>query len=830
MTMKSTFLSILALTSLFAGCSQEIEIQQNTLGTDDVVKQINVTIENQTIHNEGNAETRTTLTKIDGKTQFVWSETDMIGIFPDEGNQVGFSMKDGAGQTTALFTGGGWGLKTSSQYAAYYPLIHDFDLDRTNIALDYTGQTQIGNGATTHLAEYDYMAAPNAVPSGGSVNFAFKHVGTLIHLKITMPKAGTYKKIYLETDGKFTTKGKLNLEDNTFTATETSSRLELTLNDIVLLNDNELLDAYMLIAPVDLSANTFTASVFDENNTKYEVTLAGKDFKGGDIWNYTRTAVDVLSRPLTFTALEDNSTIALNNEGGNAPNVEYSLDGINWTTWSYSAITLEKNQKVYMRGENTRFSVDGPGYMYSNFIMTGKIAASGNIMSLITIDEFANTTIIPNGSCFYRLFYNCTNLTKAPELPATTLAYCCYGQMFAGCTSLTEVPELPASTLATSCYIYMFYGCTSLTETPKLPATTLIGGCYNSMFYGCTSLTEAPELPATILASNCYENMFSGCTSLTTAPELPATTLASYCYAGMFQGCTNLIEAPELPATTLATSCYAYMFQDCTSLTTASELSATTLAKGCCYNMFQGCVSLTEAPELPATTLANGCYSQMFQDCTSLTTAPELPATTLAEECYYQMFKGCTSLVSAPELPATTLAELCYCEMFLGCRSLINASALRASTLAKDCCYNMFQGCVSLTEAPELPATTLATSCYSQMFKGCTSLVSAPELPATTLAALCYSGMFEDCTSLTTAPELPATTLAKNCYNSMFYGCTKLNTVKIAATDISADHCLYLWLPRHSSSTGTFYKNKNATWSNSEAYIPSGWTVIEYEP
>jgi hypothetical protein len=94
--------------------------------------------------------------------------------------------------------------------------------------------------------------------------------------------------------------------------------------------------------------------------------------------------------------------------------------------------------------------------------------------------------------------------------------------------------------LADSCYQQMFYRCTSLTTAPELPATTLAGGCYVSMFHNCSSLTTAPKLPATTLAEHCYARMFSCCTSLTTAPELPATTLAKWCYQYMFESCTKL--------------------------------------------------------------------------------------------------------------------------------------------------------------------------------------------------------------------------------------------------------------------------------------------------
>ena len=176
----------------------------------------------------------------------------------------------------------------------------------------------------------------------------------------------------------------------------------------------------------------------------------------------------------------------------------------------------------------------------------------------------------------YNMFKNCTGLTNAPRLPATTLANYCYSDMFSGCTSLTNAPELPATTLASYCYNNMFSGCTGLTNAPELPATTVINSCYRGMFSGCTSLTNAPRLPATTLENYCYCDMFKNCTGLTNAPELPATTLANYCYSYMFSGCTGLTTAPELPATTLTDSCYSYMFRGCTSLNYIKAMFLTT--------------------------------------------------------------------------------------------------------------------------------------------------------------------------------------------------------------------------------------------------------------
>ena len=354
---------------------------------------------------------------------------------------------------------------------------------------------------------------------------------------------------------------------------------------------------------------------------------------------------------LTFTAEEDGSSfgIAYNYL---SPDVQYSLNG--GETWTELAVgdtilLAKKGDKALLRGYNEG-GLGSNGKDNVHFIMTGAIAASGSVMSLI--DGIGLSLKIPKESCFWYLFENCTSLTQAPEVPATTLSEWCYYGMFSGCTSLTQAPELPATTLA--------------------------DWCYRAMFEGCTGLIQVPELPATTLARSCYEGMFSGCTSLAQAPALPATTLVSSCYEGMFSGCTSLAQASALPATNLAPSCYCEMFSGCTSLTQAPALSAMKLVFECYSSMFSGCTSLTQAPELPATTLADDCYSRMFWGCTSLAQAPELPATTMAIHCYEYMFYGCTSLTKAPELPATELPDSLF--------------------MRRGCCESMFSGCTNLSE------------------------------------------------------------------------------------------------------------------------------------
>ena len=209
---------------------------------------------------------------------------------------------------------------------------------------------------------------------------------------------------------------------------------------------------------------------------------------------------------LTFTAIEP-STIKY--EPSRVASAQYSYDKVKWDYAYDITLRLNTGDKVYFKGD---IAANQSNSIYAKFIMTGKIAASGSIMSLQSGNPKDKT--LKYHYEFYSLFENCTSLVTAPILPATTLTEECYCSMFKGCDSLTEAPELPAKTLAPYCYHYMFFSCTSLVKAPELPSTELANYCYYDMFNGCTSLVKAPELPSTTLVSGCYDTMFSGCSNL----------------------------------------------------------------------------------------------------------------------------------------------------------------------------------------------------------------------------------------------------------------------------------------------------------------------------
>ena len=552
---------------------------------------------------------------------------------------------------------------------------------------------------------------------------------------------------------------------------------------------------------------------------------------------------------LKFTALETGE-IGMTHNGTNAtttkPSLSYSKNGGSWVEWDYTNIPVVKDDVVYFKGNNDKICKSTSNY--STFTSTGKIASSGNIMSLLYSDDYeGKLSLSGKDYCFYKLFKGCTSLTTAPELPATTLSSYCYDSMFYGCGSLTTAPALPATTLSSNCYHNMFNYCESLITASELPATTLSSYCYGSMFYGCTSLTSAPALPATTLSSNCYSYMFNGCTSLTTKPELPATTLSTECYRFMFNGCTSLTTAPELPATTLAVSCYKNMFSGCDSLNTAPALPATELVNNCYYRMFKGCTNLNYVKANFLTEPSNNYTSDWLLGVASTGTFVPNPDATwpsTIERNSSTVPSGWTILEEYKGLTFTAMED--------GCSITYQNSDKTSAEYSKDGVnwksYNgssngsitSFVG-IRLNKGEKLYVRGTIDPAGQSLAKHTKFVINGKVEASGNINSLnnnsdvlppsAYADLFNGCTSLMSAPELPSVNLSSQCYYRMFKGCTNLNYIKANfVTDPynNTNKYTYEWLDGV-ALIGTFVANPEATWTDTvtrgTSTVPENWTI-----
>ena len=527
-------------------------------------------------------------------------------------------------------------------------------------------------------------------------------------------------------------------------------------------------------------------------------------------------------------------------------------------------------------GTSTGFneSTNNLDYSYIQFGTNAEVACTGDIRTLLDYKTYK--TVDTSNARFCNLFWNCTVLTSAPDLPATTLAEYCYYSMFYSCSSLKVAPALPATTLAASCYESMFICCSNLQEAPELPATNLTHSCYYSMFERCSSLKKAPALPAQTLESVCYTSMFNGCTNLSSVTMLaPSNQILGDRFtkwllnAGTGATSRTLIVKDEDAYDALVSKGYLpadyWQIGKCTILdetgldletpyltftanaaqTFKMAITGSYAISGLQYSVNHGTWTDVEANK--GVTFGGDKGNLRLRGTNQYGTAPawdkystitftepsvkvactgdirtlldwrnyENVATDQASFC--NLFLNCEALTSAPKLPATILAETCYQNMFQKCTSLTSAPELPATTLKAYCYQNMFSGCTSLESAPKMSAEILAQHCCENMFFNCTSLTSAPELSATELAYGCYAKMFAKCTSLKSAPKLPATKLEDLCYLDMFFGCSKLSSVTMLAPKseiTSKSYCVANWL----YNAGTDATSRTLILTDQDAY------------
>lgn len=189
------------------------------------------------------------------------------------------------------------------------------------------------------------------------------------------------------------------------------------------------------------------------------------------------------SFPLTLTAWQDNSTVSIEKTGNpTVSGLQYRTNGTGWQPYAINTTITLSHAGDYVQFQNTELTLSTSASSYVNFVLSGEIAASGNIQSML------NYRTGTNAFCFYNLFSQTSALLTAPALPALVMAESCYRFMFRICSNLTGNIILPAQTLATDCYRAMFS--TTKITSAKLPATTLATRCYYYLFEHCQYLTS----------------------------------------------------------------------------------------------------------------------------------------------------------------------------------------------------------------------------------------------------------------------------------------------------------------------------------------------------
>ena len=471
---------------LLAGCSSEA----------DMSKLMDWQSNPDAVHftaSVNNATTRTNPAATDA-TQTKFNENDQVTV-SNNGNQADYA-----------YNGTSWAPAIADKYLLW---------DRSNLTFNCWYPAGGKNTATIGyltadqstaelMAKSDYMNAVKTLNTADeALNFSLERKTARIILKISglIDVPGTIKHVRIVSKAS-TAEG----EANTIDITPLTQNGEGEIGGIgttytALVIPGEVVAKFYFTdersdaEPLTMTTNVTTAGssyIYNLNvikRTKIEVTgiTEGPWTLGGT------TTGDITPIPyVTFTAAKAQKFMMTPQYGYIISGLEYSVNEGEWKkVVANEEVTFGgTNSTLRLRGTNTNgtASADEP---YSTITFTDlnvKVACTGDIRTLLDWKNYS--TVKTQNARFCSLFWDCSVLTSAPELPATTLANYCYNGMFSGCTSLKSAPELPATTLADYCYSGMFNDCTSLTSAPELPATTLANACYQFMFKGCTNLSS----------------------------------------------------------------------------------------------------------------------------------------------------------------------------------------------------------------------------------------------------------------------------------------------------------------------------------------------------
>ena len=480
---------------------------------------------------------------------------------------------------------------------------------------------------------------------------------------------------------------------------------------------------------------------------------------------------DYSSMPVTFEAIDNNTTIAMYKDGTVNTSIQYNT-GNGWQNYSFgTSITLSNiGDKVQFRNTKNTLGVNYQNYPY--FRTTGHCFCYGNVHSLI------NNSSTLTGETFRGLFYQNSGLVDASNLILSSL------------------------TLISACYINMFCGCKSLTAAPQLPATTLADGCYESMFSGCTALSTAPYLPAPQITYSCYKNMFKGCTSLNRI-------------AVAF---TNWFSNNGTNAWVSGVAANGTFIKKDSSLPTAFGLS--NIPSGWTVQLDQTVpqnIPLT-FKSIGTTTVSINKGNLFYKKSTDNGWNSYSAGTVISlNDNETVSFSGTNSSIATYFSSSGTGTQFVYGNP----HSLINWGALTPS-----CFYRLFNNNKNIVDASQLllPATELTDSCYMQMFDSSSNttnyLTAAPAiLPATTLVNNCYHGMFAWCQYLTKGPIIAAKDGFSTGMDYMFIYDNTFSCVEAHISSSISPRSIF----HNVSSDGIFIKPESTSlWQNR----PSNWTVL----
>lgn len=229
-----------------------------------------------------------------------------------------------------------------------------------------------------------------------------------------------------------------------------------------------------------------------QDNMKWEaedVYLNGKSdffraYQGEDLlWEESNSISSERYLVMEQTTDSNSAKISYTTDGDLSPVFYYSKDGVNFTRWDYSEITLEdKGDKVYFYGVNNGAVSDYYNHFSIDSGYGGFVKIYGNLKALNHID----IPYLEYNYEFYFLFYRCIGIGDCREL---VLPYGsksgAFAKMFYHCDNLNYPPVIPKMDMSDNDMYYgMFEYCKVIKEITCLTYSPSYKACRNWLWNG----------------------------------------------------------------------------------------------------------------------------------------------------------------------------------------------------------------------------------------------------------------------------------------------------------------------------------------------------------
>lgn len=224
---------------------------------------------------------------------FSWKYGDVVGVYTAKGTRIKHwaSAPSTDDDKTYSFSSHGWSLVDGSRYYLYSPYDASYfekGIPITELPISFDGQKQSENHSLAHIAAYDYMMGEGKAIEN-SADFTLKHLCAVVRIVFVSPKSAIYNKIALETtDGIFCRKAEMNLETQSISVTSRSSSASLALDHIDL-EEGDTLEAYMVVAPVDLSGHDVKLTITSDDEEEIDFDVQMNELKAGKLYMLNTT-------------------------------------------------------------------------------------------------------------------------------------------------------------------------------------------------------------------------------------------------------------------------------------------------------------------------------------------------------------------------------------------------------------------------------------------------------------------------------------------------------------------------------------------------------------